>query len=47
LDGSTSDVEWNKTALDYLDNVRKNCFQEGIYVGLAESPINPEKQRKI
>jgi transposase len=32
MDGSTSDVEWNKHALDYFESLKKHGFQEGIYV---------------
>jgi transposase len=32
LDGSTSDAEWNRQALDYLDSMMQNGFQQGIYV---------------
>ena len=32
MDGSTSDVEWNKKSLDYLDSLRKAGFTYGTYV---------------
>ena len=32
LDGSTSDVEWNKESLDYLELMSTNGFTHGIYV---------------
>jgi transposase len=32
LDGSASDVEWNKKSLDYLDTLRTKGFTHGIYV---------------
>ena len=32
MDGSTSDVEWNKEALKYLEEIRSRGFQSGIYV---------------
>ena len=32
LDGSTSDVEWNKKSLDYLDTLRAKGFEHGTYV---------------
>ena len=32
LDGSTSDVEWNKIALDYYDKLREHGFERCIYV---------------
>ena len=32
LDGGTSDVEWNKIALDYFDELRTNGFTDSIYV---------------
>ncbi|MCL1809459.1 MAG: IS1634 family transposase [Clostridiales bacterium] len=32
LDGSTSDIEWNKQSLDYLESLRANGFAHGAYV---------------
>ena len=32
MDGATSDVEWNKKALDHLDEMQKKGFKSGIYV---------------
>ena len=32
MDGSTSDIEWNKQALDYFDKLRNHGFSEGIYI---------------
>jgi transposase len=32
LNGATSDVEWNKQALDYFDKLRENGLGDGIYV---------------
>ena len=32
LGGSTSDVEWNKQSLDYLEQLRGKGFKQGIYV---------------
>lgn len=32
LDGSTSDMEWNKAALDYYDKLRKQGIERCIYV---------------
>jgi len=32
LDGSASDIEWNKSALDYYDKLRSHGFENCIYV---------------
>ena len=32
MDGSTSDVEWNKISLDYVEQIRESGFKNGIYV---------------
>jgi len=32
MDGSTSDVEWNKTAIEYLKQMQQTGFTHGIYV---------------
>jgi transposase len=32
MDGSTSDAEWNKKSLDYLERLRAEGFTHGIYV---------------
>lgn len=37
MDGSTSDIEWNKKALDYLDDMKRNGFKQGVYV--ADSKV--------
>jgi transposase len=31
-DGSTSDVEWNKAAIDYMKSIQESGFTQGIYV---------------
>lgn len=40
MDGSTSDVEWNKKALDYLDEMKRNGFKQGIYVADSKTVDN-------
>jgi len=40
LDGATSDVEWNKMSLDYLEELRKSGFTHGTYV--ADSKLVTE-----
>ena len=32
MDGSTSDVEWNRQALDYFERLKQHGFKEGLYV---------------
>jgi transposase len=32
MDGATSDIEWNKKALEYLAKIQKGGFKYGIYV---------------
>jgi transposase len=54
MDGSTSDVDWNKEALNYLEELMTKGFTEGIYVadsklvtreliGRMQNPENPIK----
>jgi transposase len=32
LDGSTTDIEWNRQALEYMSQITESGFTEGIYV---------------
>ena len=41
LDGATSDVDWNREALTYLERLRKEGFNHGIYV--ADSKLVTEE----
>jgi transposase len=41
LDGATSDVEWNRIALDYLSQLQSEGFAKGIYV--ADSKLVVEE----
>jgi transposase len=55
MDGSTSDAEWNKKSLDYLESLRANGFTHGIYVAdsklvnqeLVERMNGGEEKEKI
>ena len=40
MDGSTSDVEWNKLALDYITKIRESGFDTGIYVADSKLVTN-------
>jgi transposase len=52
MDGSTSDVEWNKQAVTYLEQIMSNGFSRGIYVSdsklvtkeIIESLTDPVKK---
>ncbi len=52
MDGSTSDIEWNKTAIAYMKKIQSTGFSEGIYVadsklitsGLVESMMDEENR---
>ena len=41
LSGATSDVEWNKIALNYFDEVREKGFNQGVFV--ADSKLVTEE----
>jgi len=45
LNGATSDIEWNRISLDYMEEIQKKGFETGIYVADSKLVIEEHVRR--